>query len=74
MQVELLPQFQGQGIGTELLVRQLDEARQLGLPVRLGVLRESRARNKLYERLGFAICGETETHYLMQWTSDHSVK
>lgn len=64
-QIELLPQFQGRGIGTELLVQQLDEAKQLGLPVRLQVLLENRARS-LYEKLGFTICGKTATHYVME--------
>ena len=35
-----------------------------GLPTRLQVLRVNPARH-LYERLGFAVVGETPTHYLM---------
>jgi ribosomal protein S18 acetylase RimI-like enzyme len=68
-EIELLPQYQRQGIGTRLIEQQLDEARYLNFPVRLQVLRENRARN-LYERLGFIVTGKTETHYLMKW-NDH---
>ncbi len=63
------PEFQKRGIGTQLLEKQLDEARHLNVPVRLQVLRENLAR-QLYERLGFIVTGKTETHYLMEW-NDH---
>ena len=62
--VALLPTYQGKGLGTELVRAVLDQARRLGLPVRLQVLKANRAR-ALYERLGFTGCGETDTHYLM---------
>jgi GNAT superfamily N-acetyltransferase len=64
--VALLPPYQGRGVGTELVKTVLDQGRGLALPVRLQVLKANRAR-ALYERLGFAECGETETHYLMVW-------
>lgn len=64
-QIYLLPQFQRQGIGTELLMQQLDKAHQLKLPARLNVLFENRAR-ELYERLGFKITGKTEIFYHME--------
>ena len=66
-EIEVLPQYQRQGIGTQLLVQQLDEARRVRLPIRLQVLRENRACN-LYERLGFKVYDKTETHLLMEWT------
>jgi ribosomal protein S18 acetylase RimI-like enzyme len=66
-EIEVLPQYQRQGIGTQLLVQQLDEARRVRLPIRLQVLRENRARN-LYKRLGFKAYDKTETHLLMEWT------
>jgi SAM-dependent methyltransferase len=62
--VEVAPPHQGRGIGTRLLRRVLAEADRDGLPVRLRVLRASRAR-RLYERLGFAVEGSTDTHLLM---------
>ena len=67
-QIYLLPQFQKQGIGTRLLTEQLDKAQSLGLPVRLNVLLENRAR-KLYERLGFKVTVKTDIFYQMEKTN-----
>ena len=62
--IELLPNWQGQGIGTYLIRALMTEARAQGVPVTLQVLKVNPAR-KLYKRLGFSITGETTTHYLM---------
>ena len=63
--IELLPEFQGKGIGTTIINIILTEARRKQLPVTLQVLKVNPAR-RLYERLGFTITAETPTHYLMQ--------
>ena len=63
--VALLPEHQGRGIGTALLNLVLAEGRRHNLPVRLQVLKVNRAV-KLYERLGFEIYGESETHLHME--------
>ena len=63
--VFLLPAVQGRGIGTGLVCEVLAAARASGRPVRLRVLRVNPAR-RLYERLGFEVTGESETHYLME--------
>ncbi|WP_155803362.1 GNAT family N-acetyltransferase [Bordetella sp. FB-8] len=52
VQIQLLPEHQGQGIGERLIRGLLDDARQAGLPVALSVLHGNPAR-RLYERLGF---------------------
>jgi GNAT superfamily N-acetyltransferase len=62
--IEVLPAYQAQGIGTQLIRALMDEAHKRGVPLSLRVLRVNPAR-KLYERLGFVISGETATHYLM---------
>jgi ribosomal protein S18 acetylase RimI-like enzyme len=62
--IELLPAYQGRGIGTFLIKALLDEAHQKGVVLTLQVLKVNPAR-RLYERLGFAISGETATHYQM---------
>ena len=62
--IELLPEFQCRGIGTRLLQGVLDRADDAGKPVGLRVLRVNPAR-KLYERLGFAVVSEDDTHYYM---------
>ena len=65
--IELLPAYQGHGIGTQLIQRLIDEARQTGASITLQVLKVNPAR-RLYERLGFSISGETPTHYQMSAT------
>jgi hypothetical protein len=41
--------------------------RQLGLPVRLRVMKVNPRALAFYERLGFMRTGETDTHDLMEW-------
>ncbi len=62
--IEILPQHQRRGLGSAVVKDIVSEAKSRGLPVTLQVLKVNPAR-KLYERLGFRIVGETETHYRM---------
>jgi [ribosomal protein S5]-alanine N-acetyltransferase len=64
--IELLPGFQRRGIGSTLIGRILDQARARNVPVRLQVLRANGPARRLYERLGFVVTGETETHLRME--------
>ncbi len=63
--IEILPAFQGRGLGAHILTDVIRRAQDEGLPVELQVLKINPAR-RLYERLGFQVTGKTETHYLMQ--------
>jgi ribosomal protein S18 acetylase RimI-like enzyme len=64
--IALLPEARGQGIGTALLQALQAEATLAGLPLRLSVFAANPAR-RLYERLGFAPT-ETQPPYItMQW-------
>ena len=67
-QVEIVPDYQGQGIGTSLINNLL----ALGRPVELGVLKVNVDARRLYERLGFRVTGDTETHYHMRAEPAHS--
>ena len=53
------------GLGTAILEDVLERCRRAGRVLRLRVLRPNPAR-KLYERLGFRVTGETETHFQME--------
>ena len=64
--IEIAPDHQGRGIGTGLIRDLQHEARGRGVPLKLQVLQGNPARD-LYERLGFAATGETETHSMMSW-------
>jgi len=63
--LEVLPQYQGRGIGSLILRRLLARAQREGRPITLFAVRTDGAR-RFYERLGFSVIGETATHYLMQ--------
>ena len=45
-----------------------DEARALGLPVRLQVLFVNERALEFYRRLGFQIVGENENHHVLEWS------
>jgi ribosomal protein S18 acetylase RimI-like enzyme len=62
--IQVLPAFQGRGIGTAVICDLQAEARARGAVLSLQVLKVNPAR-KLYERLGFVVVGETATHYQM---------
>jgi len=63
--IELLPEFQGRGIGTSVIRAVLEDAKRKEKAVVLRVLKVNPVR-RLYERLGFSVAGETATHYLMK--------
>jgi GNAT superfamily N-acetyltransferase len=67
-QLFLLPAYQGKGIGSACMLLIMEEARRLGLPVRLRVLKVNPRALAFYRRLGFTCTGETETHDLMEWS------
>jgi ribosomal protein S18 acetylase RimI-like enzyme len=64
--IALLPQRRGAGIGTALMRRILGEAAAATKPVRLKVLKASRAQ-VFYQRLGFVRVSEAEMHVEMEW-------
>ncbi len=61
----ILPEYQRRGIGSHLVSKLLEEAREKHIPVRLGVLKVNPAR-RFYQKLGLRVVGETETHYQME--------
>ena len=61
-QVEIVPDYQGQGIGTSLINNLLARGRR----VELGVLKVNVDARRLYERLSFRVIGDTETHCHMR--------
>jgi len=66
-QLFILPEHQAQGIGRECMLLIMEQACELDLPVRLGVLKVNPRALAFYERLGFTRTGETGTHDLMEW-------
>jgi ribosomal protein S18 acetylase RimI-like enzyme len=62
--VALLPEYRNGGLGTSLLNSVLAQADRLGRAIRLHVEKQSRAV-RLYERLGFVICGDSGMYLAM---------
>ena len=64
-QLQIMPQYQGQGIGSKVLAVVKKRALQLQLPVTLNVLLNNPARG-LYLRHGFQIEGKNKLEYQMR--------
>ncbi|NOH01785.1 MAG: GNAT family N-acetyltransferase [Chloroflexi bacterium] len=67
MDISLLPEYRGNGIGSSLLNRIMAEAAENALPVTIHVERFNSAL-RLYERLGFCMAEERGVYFLMKWT------
>ena len=65
--IALLPEYRGQGIGSRLISALLARASAAGKSVSLHVLRYNRAV-QLYTRLGFSMIGQDEMYFRMKWT------
>ncbi|KAK0622789.1 acyl-CoA N-acyltransferase [Immersiella caudata] len=64
---ELNPEFQGRGIGSELIVGLQKEAVERGVPLALGVLLVNTRARALYERHGFKEYDRSEIKAEMRW-------
>ena len=65
--IALLTEWRGKGIGGRIMRDCLAEAAAAGKPVRIHVLNHNRAMH-LYNRLGFKKIGDTGVYALMEWT------
>jgi ribosomal protein S18 acetylase RimI-like enzyme len=63
----LLPDLQGQGMGTDLVEGLQRRAKQAGLPVELVVFRTNPRALEFYRRLGFEVRGKSEEFIEMSW-------
>jgi ribosomal protein S18 acetylase RimI-like enzyme len=67
--IALLPEHRGQGVGTALVTELLAEARSAGRRVTLHVEPFNPAL-RLYQRLGFRVMEEQGVYWLMEWRPD----
>lgn len=65
--IELLPVYQGYGVGTAVIRDIQQRASKQHLPITLHVLKANKPARRLYERLGFRITEEREERYVMTW-------
>jgi len=66
VELQILPEYQGRGLGSALLRIQIEQAQRLQKRIALRVLLQNRAKS-LYARHGFLVTGQDDTHYLMEW-------
>lgn len=66
-QMFISPEAQSCGIGSQLVKQILKDADQQHLPVRLRVLKVNHRARTFYERFGFSVVGETNTHHQMEY-------
>jgi ribosomal protein S18 acetylase RimI-like enzyme len=64
LQIQIAPEWQARGIGSDIIRNLLAEAKTAGATVRLSVLKENPAR-RLYERLGFVVVAEKGQSWAM---------
>jgi GNAT superfamily N-acetyltransferase len=69
--IALLPEHRGAGIGTKLLRELQDEAKAAGKPLTIHVERYNPAL-RLYERLGFTQIEDKGVYLLMEWGKESS--
>jgi ribosomal protein S18 acetylase RimI-like enzyme len=63
---EVDPDVQGRGVGSAAMTQVLAIANGASVPATLQVLQVNPDAKRLYERLGFEVAGETDTHVLMR--------
>ena len=66
-EVFLLPEFQGQGIGKQIVTLSQERAKKAGKKLRLQTLKANLGAKRLYERCGFNVTEATDTHWKMLW-------
>lgn len=71
MDIALLPEHRGMGLGTQLVRALQDEARSAGKTLTIHVERFNPAL-RLYERLGFQMTEDKEVYLLMEWRENRS--
>jgi len=66
--IELLPAYQGRGVGTAVIHDLQTMATKQGYAIHLHVLKANQPARRLYERLGFHSIEEREERFVMAWT------
>lgn len=69
-EIQMIPEYQSQGIGTEIIKQLIRKAERQQKSIRLEVLQTNTAAIKLYARLGFIKTDEKENHVEMKLAQD----
>ena len=68
-ELQILPEYQGRGVGTAVLKQVIAAAGKRGLAVGLAVLRTNPGARRLYERLGFKVTAVAQPFVYMRHTA-----
>ena len=68
-ELQVLPEHQGQGVGTDVVERVIEEAATRGVPVTLSVVPANPRAKQLYERLGFEVTAFEAPFFRMRHNS-----
>lgn len=66
IEIAILPEYQGNSIGTNVLKQIIDNSKATDKRVKIGCFKINREAKKLYIKLGFKQIEETLTHYILQ--------
>jgi ribosomal protein S18 acetylase RimI-like enzyme len=66
-EIQILPEWQGLGIGSGVVRSLMEDAASRRKPLTLRVLEVNGRARALYERLGFRPFRETDTHTYLRW-------
>ncbi len=66
-EVQIVPEWQGRGVGSSIVRSLMNDAAAAGKPLTLRVLHVNERARALYERLGFRPFKEIETHTYLRW-------
>ena len=70
--IAMIPERRGQGIGGAILRTLKDQATAAGTPVILQVARDNPDAQRLYHRQGFALTAANDTHLTLRWPAPPS--
>lgn len=66
IEIAILQEYQGTGIGTNVLKQIIDNSKARDKRVKIGCFRINVEAKKLYLKLGFKVVEETKTHYILE--------
>ena len=67
VEIHLLPEYRGNGIGSNILKALQEICVAQGKKIQLGCFKENVRAKKLYHKLGFVEMEETDTHYILEY-------
>jgi ribosomal protein S18 acetylase RimI-like enzyme len=67
VELQILPEYQGKGIGTSVVRRVIKDAAHEGFPVTLSVVSANGRAKRLYERLGFQVTASEKPFIRMRF-------